>query len=163
MTTRTGNAVGDLISTGTAATLLGVSRQHVVNLCERGALPFQRVGSHRRVHRSAVEQLATRTSWPINDLQSWYLGIATAAVVVSDPGAARARAVVNLATMRDALGRRSEHWIDEWTRRIDGPLDEMIDALVGTSPLAVALRQSSPFAGMLDDDTRQAARAAARG
>jgi excisionase family DNA binding protein len=38
-----------LLSTGEVAGLLGVSRQHVVDLCDRGDLIFVRVGSHRRV------------------------------------------------------------------------------------------------------------------
>jgi excisionase family DNA binding protein len=35
-----------LLSTGDAASFLGVSRQHVVDLCDRGDLIFVWVGSH---------------------------------------------------------------------------------------------------------------------
>ena len=38
-----------LLTTGEVAKLLGTSRQQVVNLCERGDLPFVMVGKHRRV------------------------------------------------------------------------------------------------------------------
>jgi excisionase family DNA binding protein len=38
------------LSTVEAAGLLGVSRQFVVNLLEKGAIPFHMVGSHRRVY-----------------------------------------------------------------------------------------------------------------
>ncbi|WP_019869015.1 helix-turn-helix domain-containing protein [Salinispora oceanensis] len=48
---------GELLSTGRAAKLLGSSRQQVVNLCERGDLPFVRVGAHRKVRREHVEAL----------------------------------------------------------------------------------------------------------
>src|SRR6185312_10140439 len=45
------------LTTGEVAKLLGTSRQQVVNLCERGDLPFVMVGKHRRVERNAVEAL----------------------------------------------------------------------------------------------------------
>jgi len=50
----------DLMSTGEAARLLGCSRQHVVDLCVRGVLPFVSVGSHRRVRRTDVTGLMNR-------------------------------------------------------------------------------------------------------
>ena len=51
----------DLLTTGEAARLLNSSRQHVVDLCDRGDLPYTTVGTHRRVRRSDVEALRTRT------------------------------------------------------------------------------------------------------
>jgi excisionase family DNA binding protein len=46
-----------LLTTGEAAALLGSSRQHVVDLCTSGRLPYQVVGSHRRLRRSDLVQL----------------------------------------------------------------------------------------------------------
>ena len=46
-----------LLSTGDVASFLGVSGQHVVDLCDRGDLIFVRVGSHRRVPRFELDRL----------------------------------------------------------------------------------------------------------
>lgn len=46
----------DWLSTGDVAEILGVSRQHVVDLCDRGDLPCTRFGSHRRIRRSDLTE-----------------------------------------------------------------------------------------------------------
>ena len=51
------NGSSEWMSTGAAARLLGTSRQHVVDLCTRGALPYTSTGTHRRVRRSDLEAL----------------------------------------------------------------------------------------------------------
>src|SRR6516162_4651348 len=46
-----------MLKTGQVARLLGVSRQHVADLCDRGKIEHVRVGTHRRVPRSEVDRL----------------------------------------------------------------------------------------------------------
>ncbi len=57
----TSGETDELLTTGEAAALLNSSRQHVVDLCERGELPFTTVRTHRRVRRADVEAIRTRT------------------------------------------------------------------------------------------------------
>lgn len=49
----------DLLSTVAAAALLGCSKGHIRNLCERGELPFEQVGSHKRIWRKDVLKLTS--------------------------------------------------------------------------------------------------------
>src|ERR1700693_4005084 len=56
-------AEGDeLLTTGEAAQLLGTSRQHVVDLCKAGDIPYSVVGKHRRLSRHDVEALRAGSS-----------------------------------------------------------------------------------------------------
>ena len=84
-----------LLTTGEAAQLLGTSRQHVVDLCNAGDLPFVVVGKHRRVARADVESIQTGTrSLTRDQLRSLWLSHAVTSRLVEDP--------VTL----EALGRR---------------------------------------------------------
>jgi hypothetical protein len=46
------------------------------------------------------------------------------------------------------------HWLKEWLRVLDGGVDEVAGVLTSRSPRALELRQNSPFAGALPQETR---------
>jgi excisionase family DNA binding protein len=143
----------EVITTGTAARVLGSSRQHVVDLCERGALPYTTVGRHRRLLRSDVERLAHGGAGRREDLRSLWLAYATAGQIVADPSRAMQLAAANLARMREAQPRASK-WLDEWSRLLAGPISEVLATLTSPAPMARELRANSPFAGLLPEDER---------
>ena len=98
----------DLLTTGEAATLLNSSRQHVVDLCEAGELPFTTVGTHRRIRRADLEAIRNRTLALTRDQQrSLWLAYTIAGRIVADPAGAKALATENLRKMRSSSSRAS--------------------------------------------------------
>lgn len=92
-----GSSGEEWLTTGEAAKILNTSRQHVVDLCERGDLPFVTTGKHRRVRRADLEALRTRTQRMTRDQQrSLWLGYAIAGKLVADPPGVLAVAQRNL-------------------------------------------------------------------
>jgi excisionase family DNA binding protein len=159
----------ELLTTGEAAKILNTSRQHVVDLCDRGDLPFVTTGKHRRIRRSDIEALRTRTQRLTSDQErSLWLGHAAAGKLVADPSGVLQRARENLAELRVVHSRgASRRWLDEWESLLRGPLDRILEALTSRAPRFRELRQNSPFAGVLTEQERQrvlsAFRAARRG
>lgn len=150
----------EFIRTGAAAKVLGTSRQHVVDLCNRGRLRSYGSGVHRRLDRREVESL--RSGAPTRDQrQSRWLHTAVAGRVVQDPEATLPKARANLTRMRSAHDR-PVRWLDEWERVIESGPEAVVSALVADAPDAVELRQNSPFAGILTDVERRNALAAFR-
>ena len=150
------SASDDLLTTGEAAKVLNASRQHIVNLCERGDLPFTTVGVHRRVRRSDIEIIKARTARMTADQRrSLWQAYAIAGQIVRDPDAAIAKARENLKNMRAASRGVAKRWLDEWEKRLDGPLETLLQDLVSPTPVGRELRQNHPFAGLVDDDERR--------
>ena len=147
----------DLLTTGEAAVLLGTSRQHVVNLCNAGDLPFTTVGRHRRVSRHDVEVVRTRTRRLSRDqLRSLWLSHAVAAHLVRDPARVLALGRRNLDKTLGASARGSAKvWLAQWRQLLDGPVEGVLEALTSRSPRSRELRQNSPFAGVLSEGARR--------
>jgi excisionase family DNA binding protein len=144
--------MSDLIRTGTAARILGTSRQHVVDLCSRGALRSHGAGRHRRLKRDEVEAMVEdrRTR---EERKSLWLHTVVAGRVARDPRGTLERARVNLVRMRAAHGAAAP-WLGRWEQLIAAGPERVIRTLVADTPEARELRQNSPFAGVLTDDER---------
>ncbi len=149
-------APAQLLTTGEAAKLLNCSRQHVVNLCDDGQLAFTTVGTHRRVLRSDVEAIRTRTDrLSRSDRRSLWLAFGIAGKVVADPDQARAKADAQIAKMRETARGQAKEWLNEWARLLDGPTEQLVATLTERSLRGRELRQNSPFAGLLTKAERE--------
>src|SRR4051794_31814228 len=114
-----------LLTTGEVAKLLGTSRQQVVNLCERGDLPFVMVGKHRRVERSAAEALRRpKPKLTRDQLKSLWLHQAVAGSLVTDPDAVMSKAAENLDRLLvQHQGTMTEVWLLRWRDKLsEGPV-----------------------------------------
>lgn len=153
--TTTAHDPEELLTTGEAAKLLNSSRQHVVDLCDRGDLPFVSVGRHRRVRRADIDAIRNRTGRMTRDeRRALWLAYATAAALVRDPDAAVEHARSNLVRMRATARGQARRWLDEWERLLEGPIEGVLSSLTSEGPKGRELRQNSPFAGLLADDER---------
>jgi excisionase family DNA binding protein len=145
----------DLLSIGEAAILLRSSRQHVVDLCSRGLLPYVMVGSEHRVRRADVEALI-RPALSRQQLEQLWLHQAIAGKFVSNPDALLAAAAINLRRLRrlhpDGL---AWEWLDRWQVVLDSGPEAVLDALTSSSEYAVELRSTSPFTGILSEMERR--------
>jgi excisionase family DNA binding protein len=145
----------DMLKTGDVARLLGVSRQHVVDMCERGEIGHSRIGRHRRIPRSEVARLKgvlTR-----EQERSLWLHRALLGHLLAEPEAVIERALKNIQRWRSS--HRSDgmtvRYLEEWERVLQSGLDNVVDVITSPTPEACELRQNTPFAGALPDDTRQ--------
>ncbi len=79
-----------------------------------------------------------------------------------DPEATLAKARQNLTNWQGIHHQdgMAQHWLDEWTQILDLGVDAVADVLTTRDPNAVELRQNSPFAGVVDEETRTAVLAA---
>ncbi len=155
----------DLLTTGEVAKILNSSRQHVVDLCNSGELPYTTVGKHRRVRRRDVEMLRNRSLRMSRDQRrSLWLNTAVAGRLVADPSGVLNRARANLDTLQAAHPRgQAAYWLEEWAKLLDGPTERVLEVLTSPTPWAREMRQNSPFSGVLDDDERVQVLTAFRG
>ena len=161
-----GPANSEVLSTPKAAAILGVSRQHLATLGDRGVIPCWRVGTHRRFRRDDLEgyrvgreragssggDLGTMT---LSDRRSFVFGLLVAAKLAAEPEAVVARARKNLVRLRRIHDDGSaDTLLDRWEELLDGPADRVIAVLGSPAPECSELRHASPFAGVLTEAER---------
>src|SRR5262245_53015804 len=138
-----------MLKTGEVARLLGVSRQHVVDLCDRGEMQHVRVGTHRRVPRVEVDRILGQRLTREEE-KSLRLHQALLTPLLTDPTAVIAKAHHNLdrwTGMHRPDGMTARHF-EQWKRALDHGLDAIVDVMISPSQEARELRQNSPFAGV---------------
>lgn len=142
------------LPTGEVASRLGVSRQHVVDLCKQGKLPHIMVGAHRRIPEQAVISRFVTTRDPRSDgkQQSLWLHAALTLKLVNDPDAVLGIARRNLDRQRDHGSSRSAAYIREWEAILDGGVGRVIEAFLDQSDHGATLRSCTPFTGVLSQD-----------
>ncbi|GGD30600.1 transcriptional regulator [Nocardioides daphniae] len=130
-----------LLSTGEVARHLGVSRQQVVNMCGRDEIEHVFVGRHRRIPAREVRRiLGSGRELTREQERSLWLH--------------RARGNIERWRAEHRSDGMTVRYLDAWERVLDEGLEAVLDTLTSTSPEACELRQNSPFAGILDDETR---------
>ena len=75
-----------------------------------------------------------------------------AARLIEDP-AIRERAMARVEQWRRS-GAVASEYVDAWSRLLERPIDEVVATLQSPSEEAAALRQVSPFAGVLSPSER---------
>lgn len=149
---------GDWLTTGEAARVIGSTRQHVVDLCNRGLLPYSLVNRHRRIKRFDLDAFSAGSQRMTRDQQrSFRLAMAVAGRLVTDPEGTKAVARAHLDSLSPGSSRRrGGKWRDRWLALLGGPLDELLTALTANTVESRELRQNSPFVGVLTEEERTA-------
>ena len=147
----------ELLTTGEAARILGSSRQHVVDMCKAGLLPYTMSGTHRRIRRRDLEEFRSGSARPSRDQRrSIWLNMAVAGKLVRYPEPTLTRARENLAVLRAQHPRgQAARWLAEWETLLEGPIERILEVLTSTTQYARELRQNSPFAGTLTPQERE--------
>jgi excisionase family DNA binding protein len=145
----------EMLKTGDVARLLGVSRQHVVDLCERGEIEHARIGSHRRIPRSEVARLKGVPSR--EQERSLWLHRALLSHLLADPEGVMEKALGNVERWRSShrADGMTARYLDEWERVLRSGVDTVVEVMISPTPEACELRQNTPFSGVLPDETRQ--------
>ena len=145
-----------MMKTGEVARLLGVSRQHVADLCDRGQIEHVRVGTHRRITRSEVDRL-TGMGLTREEEKSLRLHQALLTPMLAEPDAVISKAHDNLNrwTGMHRPDGMTARYLEQWKQVLNTGLDAIIDVVVSPAQEARELRQNSPFAGVLPDETRR--------
>lgn len=145
----------ELLSTGDVASRLGVSRQQVVNMCDRGDIEHVMVGKHRRIPVREVNRVLGPSLTREQEKSLW-LHRALMTPLLTAPDEVIDRALANIARWK------GEHrpdgmtvgYLSEWEEILSEGLDAVLEIIVSPSPEACELRQNTPFAGVLDEATR---------
>ena len=152
----TGHVESTLLKTGEVAEILGVSRQHVVNLADRGDVASVRVGSHRRIPRSEVDRLRGATQLAPERLTSLRLHQALIADLLADPDGVidKARSNIERWLPEQRVDGMTATYLHPWEAVLADGGDRIIDVFTSLDERSTELRENSPFAGVMSPERR---------
>lgn len=154
-----------LLRTGEVASRLGVSRQHVVDLCNQGKLPFTTVGTHRRIPERAV--IATTSGGRDRRADGHEQSLALHALIVSkllsDPDNVLETARRNVERDAELGNAHSEKYTREWAQLLKQDIRSLIGAMLDSSDHGITLRSCTPFTGILSAQEVQTVKRQYRG
>jgi excisionase family DNA binding protein len=153
------------MTTTQVAILLGLSRQHVADLGDRGEIPCWKAGTHRRFHRidvlayqhrkQAGGRPVTLASMGLTDRRSLAYGLLVAEKLVVSAELVVDQARRNLGVQRKTHSDGSaDHYLDAWEKLLAGPAESLVRVLTSLDQESVALRHAAPFAGVLTEAER---------
>lgn len=146
-----------MLRTGDVARRLSVSRQHVVDMCDRGDIKFVAVGTHRRIPMSEVDRLVHGSRELTREQsKSLWLHRAVLGHLMLDPKGVMDQARDRLDRWSDVhrLDGKSVGYFNAWREVLDSGIDRVIDVLTSTDELSCELRQNTPFTSVLSQDER---------
>lgn len=148
----------DWLTTGETATMLGVSRQQVVDLCDRGEISCTRVGTHRRIHRSEAARVL-KPGLTREQERSLWMHRALLGPLMLDPQGVLGTALENIERWKSKhrADGMSVHYLEQWEHIIGEGVDAVAEVFSGQDEAASELRQNSPFAGVISDSERRQA------
>lgn len=139
-----------MLRTGEVASRLGVSRQHVVDLCNQGKLPCTVVGTHRRIpERAVIAATVGRDRRLDGHEQSLALHALLVSKLLRDPDRVLETARRNVERDRETGNAHSESYTREWGKLLKRDIPSLIGAMLDPSDHGVTLRSCTPFTGVL--------------
>jgi excisionase family DNA binding protein len=145
----------EMVRTGRAAEILGVSPRTVARMIDRGQLESYRIGGQRRVPMSALPRPSRLLRGHVPSF-SHLLGVLLASELVQDPDRAFEIARRNIRRQHDRP-TQSTVWTDRWERLVEeGEIARMVEILTDPDDRS-GLRQTHPFRGLVSDEQRRSA------
>lgn len=146
-----------LMSTGQVATRLNSSRQHIVDMCERGELNFVRVGKHRRIPTREIERLLNKPSMSPDAARSLWLHRVVVSHLIIDPDRVMQMANETLdrrIAKSDYNGSPKRYYL-RWKEILRSGVEATAEVLTDVTEESDVLRSCSPFVGVISQSERQ--------
>lgn len=116
-------------------------------------------GAHRRIDQGEIERALgadSRRNLSRAEERSLWLHRALLARLMVEPDEVLAVGRANLERLRQVHDKRgiTARWLASWEQALSEGVDAVAEVATSLSPLARELRQNSPFAGVISQDTR---------